>query len=145
MHKFPTRPVDHPNYGDYIVRPSEVQRVSASICRPFWARDTGSCQPFDVSGCAVPVLLPHSQESVPLPGSPREPHPIAEAARWVGILTTVGLEMVIPTLIGHWLDRRFGLRILTFVGLVLGFAIGLWNIVQIARQSDSQSGPRNGP
>jgi hypothetical protein len=82
---------------------------------------------------------------VPLKGSPREPHPIAEAVRWVGILTTIGLEMALPGLIGHWLDRRFGLRILAFVGLVLGLAIGLFSLVKIARQSDSESGPRNGP
>ena len=92
----------------------------------------------------VPVLPVHSQGSVPLKGSPLEPHPIAEAARWVGILTTVGLEMVLPGVIGHWLDRRFGLRILAFVGLALGFAVGLWSLVQIARQSNSDSGPRNG-
>jgi F0F1-type ATP synthase assembly protein I len=81
---------------------------------------------------------------VPLKGSPREPHPIAEAAKWVGILTTIGLEMVLPALLGHWLDRRFGFRFLALVGLVIGFAIGLLNLVQIARQSNSESGPRNG-
>ena len=82
---------------------------------------------------------------VPLKSSPREPHPIAEAVRGVGILTTIGLEMALPGLIGHWLDRRFGLRFLAFVGLALGFAIGLLSLVKIARQSNSESGPHNGP
>jgi hypothetical protein len=91
-----------------------------------------------------PFIL-HSLGSVPLRGSPREPNPIAEAVKWVGVITTVGLEMVVPALIGHWLDRRYGLRFLAFVGLALGFAIGLWNIVQIARQSNSESGPRDRP
>jgi hypothetical protein len=72
-------------------------------------------------------------------GPPREPHPIAEAMKWVGVVSTIGMEMVLPGLAGRWLDVRFGLHFLAISGFVLGFALGLWSLVRLTRQTDSES------
>lgn len=76
-------------------------------------------------------------------GSSQEPNPIAEAIRWVGVVTTIGAEMVLPGVLGLWLDRRWGLSFLGLGGFVLGFAVGIWSLVQLTRQPESDSQDRD--
>jgi len=41
-------------------------------------------------------------------------------------VTTISLEMVLPGLIGYWIDLRLGTKLLFLVpGVILGFAIGM--------------------
>lgn len=68
-----------------------------------------------------------------LNGTPNERNPFAEAMQWVAVLTTVGLEMVLPGLAGQWLDRRFGTRFLVLAGFALGLSIGLWHLIQLTK------------
>jgi hypothetical protein len=60
---------------------------------------------------------------------------MAEALNWVSRITSIGLMMVLPAIGGRWLDGRRGTEHWAVVGLVLGVAAGLWQLMQIARAS----------
>lgn len=72
---------------------------------------------------------------------------------WVAKITTVALEMVLPAVAGSYLDRRFGTSYLALAGVVLGFVVGMWHLLQMTRVKPrdttlkSRSGARgnNGP
>ena len=59
-----------------------------------------------------------------------KPNPLAVAMEWVAKITTVGLEMVLPGVAGHYLDRRFGTSFLAISGFVLGVTVGIWHLIQ---------------
>lgn len=62
--------------------------------------------------------------------------PLALGLEWSSKVTTVALEMVIPPAIGYWLDQRLGTPLLFLVsGAVLGFAVGLRNLLQMTRRT----------
>lgn len=63
---------------------------------------------------------------------PSSTSPIAEAMQWVSRITTVGLMMVLPALGGRWLDDRRGTHHWALIGLVVGLAVGMWQLLQIA-------------
>jgi hypothetical protein len=63
----------------------------------------------------------------------RNTSPIARAVEWVSKITTVGLEMALPAIGGGYLDRRFGTKYWALVGLVLGFVVGMWHLLQITK------------
>ncbi|OHB78095.1 MAG: hypothetical protein A2W31_13225 [Planctomycetes bacterium RBG_16_64_10] len=45
---------------------------------------------------------------------------------------TVSFEMVLPGLVGLWLDRRVGtLPLLTLVGFGLGVTTAIWHLLQM--------------
>ena len=64
------------------------------------------------------------------------PPPLALAMEWVAKITTVALEMFLPAIGGGYLDRRLGTKYWALVGLVLGFVVGLWHLLQMTRASD---------
>lgn len=51
---------------------------------------------------------------------------------WVSRITTVGLMMVLPAVVGRWLDGRRGTNHWALIGLAVGLAAGLWQLLQIA-------------
>ncbi len=60
--------------------------------------------------------------------------PLALAMEWSSRITTVVSEMLAPPLVGYWLDRRLGTGFLLMVlGLVVGFATGLYSLVKLTR------------
>ena len=59
--------------------------------------------------------------------------PVAIAASWASRVLTISLEMVLPGLAGYWLDQRLGTRVLfLLIGLALGMALAMWQLVQLA-------------
>jgi ATP synthase protein I len=61
--------------------------------------------------------------------------PMAVAMEWSARLTTIALEMVIPPAGGYWLDGRIGTSpAFVIVGAILGFVLGIFHLVQLARQ-----------
>lgn len=60
--------------------------------------------------------------------------PLALGLEWSSRITTVALEMVIPALIGYWLDLWLGTRALFLIaGSLLGFAAGLFSLLRLTR------------
>jgi len=60
-------------------------------------------------------------------------------------VTTISLEMVLPGLIGYWIDLRLGTKLLFLVpGVILGFAIGMWQLIKLAGSTNGAgSSPRD--
>lgn len=71
------------------------------------------------------------------------PPPLAAAMEWVAKITTVALEMFLPAIGGRYLDGRFGTQYWVLVGLVLGFVVGMWHLLQMTRATD-RGGRSNG-
>ena len=46
---------------------------------------------------------------------------MAIAMQWSATIMTISAEMVVPGLLGYWVDQRLGTRVLF---LLLGFALG---------------------
>ena len=59
--------------------------------------------------------------------------PFSLAMEWVAKITTVGLEMVLPAVGGKYLDGRLGTSHWVLVGMVLGFIVGFWHLLQMTR------------
>lgn len=66
--------------------------------------------------------------------------PLAVALSWATQAMTIAAEMAIPGLVGYWLDGRLGTGVfLTLVGVGLGFALGTWHLILLARAISNQS------
>jgi len=64
--------------------------------------------------------------------------PLAQATAWASRVMTVALEMVLPGLIGIWIDRKIGLRAAcTLAGFGLGFSVALLHLVRLTKQSSA--------
>ena len=62
--------------------------------------------------------------------------PFTLAMEWSSRITTIGLEMVVPVIIGYWLDRWLGSRLVFLLaGVVLGFAVAMMSLLRLARTS----------
>jgi F0F1-type ATP synthase assembly protein I len=67
------------------------------------------------------------------PSEPRDP--LSAGIMWASRATSLGLEFVLPTLVGLWLDGRFGTKPWgTLVGALLGFAAGMTHLLRIAKR-----------
>ena len=55
--------------------------------------------------------------------------PMAVALDWVSRITAVALTMVLPGLLGYWLDSRFGTSFLILAGFALGMVGGMWSLL----------------
>lgn len=63
--------------------------------------------------------------------------PYALAMEWTSRITTVALEMVVPALLGYWLDQWLGTRMVFLIlGAILGFATGFYSLLRLTRPSD---------
>jgi len=70
--------------------------------------------------------------------APDDRSPMTLAIEWSTRLMTIGLEMALPAAAGHWLDLRIGTSpIFVILGAMLGFAVGMFHLMQIARQQGS--------
>ena len=61
----------------------------------------------------------------------KERPPMVVAFEWVGKITGIGLEMVLPGILGHWLDERWGTGFLALVGFALGLTVAIWHLLRI--------------
>jgi F0F1-type ATP synthase assembly protein I len=60
----------------------------------------------------------------------------AIAYSWASRIISISLEMVLPGLLGVWLDRKFGTRVLfTVIGFGLGLTLGMTHLLKIARSN----------
>ncbi len=79
--------------------------------------------------------MPHPE---PSPDRQRQDRSsLAEAHIWVSRVTTVSLEMALPALLGHWLDKKSGMTPwLTVVGAVLGFGLGMTHLLRMTKEAE---------
>ena len=66
--------------------------------------------------------------------------PLSLGLMWASRVTTLGLEFSLPVVGGYYLDRwRHTSPAATLAGLVLGFAVGMVHLLQIAREGSKSS------
>lgn len=69
--------------------------------------------------------------------------PLAIGMSWASTIMAISAQMAVPPLLGYWLDRRLGTRLVfLFAGLALGLTLSTLGMMRIARQ---QTGPSDGP
>lgn len=67
-----------------------------------------------------------------------KPDPVSEGFRWASALTSCGIEVVLPSAAGYWLDQQFGtLPWCTVVGLLLGMFAATYHLVVLLRNSQN--------
>lgn len=74
-----------------------------------------------------------------MPQAPQEPHPIALAMEWVSRILVVSAEMVVPGLVGQWLDDRWGYSFLGLLGFGLGMTLGVAHLLVMTRPKPPSS------
>ena len=63
--------------------------------------------------------------------------PLAIAHHWAARIITVALEMVIPGLLGYWLDQWLGLKgVFILAGFAAGLFLGMWHLLKMTRTDD---------
>jgi ATP synthase protein I len=63
--------------------------------------------------------------------------PLALAYAWSARVTSISLELVVPVLIGYWLDQRWGtLPLLLIVGVILGLVTSTLSLLRLAKHAD---------
>ena len=80
------------------------------------------------------------------PGPSRDDRaPVAKAIAKATEITTVAFMMVLPILLGYWLDTYLGtVPLFAILGLVLGMSMGIWQLISLVnRQSASLQGRRD--
>lgn len=55
--------------------------------------------------------------------------------QWVSKITTVALMTVLPIVGGRWLDKRFTTSYWGLIGLVVGLAVGFWQMLLLAKSA----------
>jgi len=69
------------------------------------------------------------------PDEDNERSPFAMAMEWTSRITAISLEMVLPPLLGLWLDQRWQTRPwLLILGAILGFCTGMMSLLQLGKQ-----------
>ena len=62
--------------------------------------------------------------------------PVAQAMAWATRIITVSMEMVLPGLIGYWLDTKLGTRALfMLIGFVLGSTVAVKHLLSMTHKS----------
>lgn len=65
---------------------------------------------------------------------------------WVARITAVGMEMVLPTVAGFYLDRYLQTGYWTLVGLIVGGVAGFWHLLQMTKALQTKAlQTRRGP
>ncbi|MFM8252589.1 MAG: AtpZ/AtpI family protein [Planctomycetota bacterium] len=57
---------------------------------------------------------------------------------WSGRIISIALMMILPGVAGHWLDDRNGTGYWMPIGMVVGIAISIWQLVTLTRMLSSQ-------
>jgi F0F1-type ATP synthase assembly protein I len=57
-------------------------------------------------------------------------------------VATIAIGMVIPPIVGHFADEKWGTKVLfTILGAVLGLAYGIWHLMKLAGSANNQRPP----
>jgi F0F1-type ATP synthase assembly protein I len=56
---------------------------------------------------------------------------MAIAASWASQVIGLAFEVILPVILGRWLDQRWGTSVWTIVGAVLGPLLGFWHLLML--------------
>ncbi len=63
------------------------------------------------------------------------PSPLAAGLQWATAITTIGMEMALPPLVGAWVDRHFGTGVIwTIILAVLGFVVAMRHLWDLSKR-----------
>jgi hypothetical protein len=66
---------------------------------------------------------------------PESPSPLSVGLEWASRITTIGLEFVLPMVLGYGVDSWLGTTPAgTLAGAVLGFALGIWQTIRMTQK-----------
>jgi F0F1-type ATP synthase assembly protein I len=69
---------------------------------------------------------------------------MAIAFEWSATIMTISLEMVVPGLVGYWLDQKLGTRVLfLLIGFALGGAMATLALMRIAKKRPGPGGKQD--
>ncbi len=78
---------------------------------------------------------------------PDDRSPTAVASLWASRVISVSVEMVLPGLIGLWLDTKLGTYILfAMLGFAAGLTMAIWHLIRMttpAKDGRSSEGARD--
>lgn len=78
--------------------------------------------------------------------SPDRRSPLTLAMEWVSRITTISLEMVLPGLLGAWVDQRWNtLPVFLVLGVILGMTTGILHLVRLTASADRPDGSERKP
>ena len=61
---------------------------------------------------------------------------MAKAMSWVSMVSSISTSMVLPGLIGYWVDLKLGTKVVfTCLGFGFGLSIGIWKLLQLTQQT----------
>lgn len=70
-----------------------------------------------------------------------DPTPAVIASQWAARIMTVAAEMVLPGLLGYWVDNRLGTRVVfLLLGFGAGCSFGIWHLVRMTSRSAETHG-----
>ena len=79
-------------------------------------------------------LLYGLRTPVPLTAPNDGRSPMAKAAAAASRAMTVAVEMVLPGVLGFWIDKRLGTWILfTILGFVFGLTLAIWHLLKMTK------------
>ncbi len=62
---------------------------------------------------------------------------------WTSRVTAVSLEMVLPALLGFWIDQQLGTRMLfLLLGAVFGLICGMWHLIRMTQSPAADRRPQ---
>ncbi len=65
---------------------------------------------------------------------------MAIALVWVSRITTISIQMVLPGVVGYWIDQQLRTKALfTLLGFGLGMGIGMWQLILATRTDENHS------
>lgn len=68
--------------------------------------------------------------------------PTAKAFSKVSQITSISLMMIIPAIIGYFVDQRLQTLILfTAIGLIVGMSAAIWQLVKFVAMENRQNSP----
>jgi len=71
--------------------------------------------------------------------APDDRPPMVRGMQWATQVTTISLEMVLPALVGLWLDRKLGtVMVFLILGAALGMTLGMIHLVHLVDPQDEQ-------
>ena len=94
------------------------------------------------------MALPSTQtgpEKLPVIQSDDDRSSLAIAMVWSSRVTAISLEMALPGVLGFWLDSRWGtIPLLTVLGAIAGFVLGMASLLKLAGMAAEQADGRKG-